>query len=79
MRWTYPILDVHEAALRAERAEKRGAWHIVVQQSLYCFERAQNAEDSQAIRFFALKLSSAYLAMEMSEKAVFYKQLASPF
>ncbi len=76
MHWNYPILDVHEATLQAERAEKQGHWHIVIQQSLYCLERAQQAEDQQAIRFFAMKVSAAYLAVEMTEKAVFYKQLA---
>jgi hypothetical protein len=77
MHWTYPILDVQEASLRAERAEKRGAWHVVVQQSLYCLERSQHANDSQAIRFFACKLGAAYQAMTMIEKALFYNRLAS--
>lgn len=76
MHWHYPIYDVHVANLRAERAEKRGHWHIFIQQSLYCLERSQNAEDNQAVRFFAYKLSTAYLAMKMFEKAMFYSQLA---
>ncbi|MGL4609421.1 MAG: hypothetical protein ACRCYY_07015 [Trueperaceae bacterium] len=77
MHWHYPIYDVHEASLRAERAEKTGAWHIVVQQSLYCLERSQHAQDTQAVRFFATRLSSAYIAMNMLEKAVAYTQLSS--
>jgi hypothetical protein len=76
MQWRYPIQDVHEASLRAERAEKLGAWHIVAQQCLYCLERAQQAQDHQAIRFFATKLSNAYHAMKLFEKATFYNQLA---
>ncbi len=76
MRWTYPIADVHEASLLAERAEKRGHWHIVIQQSLYCLERSQLAYDYQAIRFFASRLSTAYGAMKMVEKSSFYNQLA---
>lgn len=77
MRWRYPIKDVHEASLSAEHAEKAGRWHIVVQQCLYCLERSQSAEDNQAIRFFAQKLSCAYVAMNMLEKAAFYSQLAT--
>jgi hypothetical protein len=76
MQWRYPIQDVHEASLRAERAEKLGAWHIVVQQCLYCLERSQQAQDHQAIHFFATKLSNAYRAMKLFEKATFYNQLA---
>jgi hypothetical protein len=76
MRWTYPILDVHEATLRAERAEQGGQWHVVVQQSLYCLERSQKAEDNQAIRFFANRLVNAYQAMKMFEKATAYNRLA---
>jgi hypothetical protein len=76
MQWNYPIQDVHEASLRAERAEKQGFWHVVVQQSLYCLERSQLAQDNQAIRFFASRLSDAYRAMKMFEKAMFYSQLA---
>jgi hypothetical protein len=76
MRWFYPLQDVHEANLLAEQAEKNGLWHIVVQQRLYCLERSQAAQDPLAIRFFAHKLSTAYAAMKMFEKAAFYKQLA---
>jgi hypothetical protein len=76
MQWHYPIQDVHEASIRAESAEKRGHWHIVIQQSLYCLERSQHAQDHQAIRFFAYRLSTAYCAMHMLEKAMFYRQLA---
>jgi hypothetical protein len=76
MRWHYPIYDIYEAHLRAERAETLGWWHVVVQQSLYCLERSQNAQDSQAIRFFATKLSHAYRAMHMPQKATFYTHLA---
>jgi hypothetical protein len=76
MHWFYPLQDIHEANLLAERAEGIGCWHIVVQQRLYCLERSQTAQDPLAIRFFAHKLSTAYLAMKMFEKAVFYKQLA---
>jgi hypothetical protein len=76
MQWFYPIQDIHEANLRAEKAEKGGSWHVVVQQSLYCLERSQRAQDPLAIRFFAYKLSLAYAAMKMVEKAGFYRQLA---
>jgi hypothetical protein len=76
MQWRYPILDVHQASIRAERAEKSGSWHVAVQQNLYCLERSQQAQDNQAIRFFACRLSSAYLAMRMLEKAVYYSHLA---
>ncbi len=76
MQWFYPLQDVHEANLRAEQAEKTGAWHIVVQQRLYGLERSQAAQDPLAIRFFAHKLSTAYLVMKMVEKANFYRQLA---
>lgn len=77
MQWRYPIKDVHEASLSAEHAEKAGRWHIVAQQCLYCLERSQHAEDNQAVRFFAQKLSCAYAAMNMLEKAAFYSQLAT--
>jgi hypothetical protein len=77
MHWHYPIGDVLEANLRAERAEQQGWWHIVIQQRLYCLERAQQAQDKQAICFFADKLSKAYHAMKMIEKAMFYSQLAT--
>lgn len=76
MQWFYPLQDIHEANLLAEQAEKTGAWHIVAQQRLYCLERSQAAQDPLAIRFFAHKLSTAYSAMKMVEKAVFYRQLA---
>jgi hypothetical protein len=76
MQWSYPILDVHQASIRAERAEKSGSWHIAVQLNLYCLERSQQAEDGQAIRFFAFRLSTAYLSMRMLEKAVYYSHLA---
>jgi hypothetical protein len=76
MQWFYPLQDVHKANLRAEQAEQNGLWHVVVQQRLYCLERSQKAQDPLAVRFFAQKLSMAYLAMKMSEKALFYKQLA---
>jgi hypothetical protein len=76
MQWTYPIFDVHEASVRAERAEKSGFWHVAVQQNLYCLERSQRAEDNQAVRFFAYRLSTAYLAMKMFEKAMYYSQLS---
>jgi hypothetical protein len=79
VQWTYPIHDVHEASIRAERAEKSGFWHVAVQQNLYCLERSQNAQDHQAIRFFAWRLSNAYQAMKMSEKAALYLQLSSLF
>jgi hypothetical protein len=77
MHWNYPIKDVHEANLNAESAEKAGRWHVVVQQCMYCLERSQHAQDNQAIRFFAQKLSCAYIAMNMLEKAAFYSQLAT--
>jgi hypothetical protein len=76
MQWFYPLQDLHEANIRAERAEKSGSWHVVVQQRLYCLERSQSAQDRLAICFFASKLSAAYLAMKMGDKAAFYKRLA---
>lgn len=76
MQWFYPLRDIYEANIRAERAEKTGSWHVVVQQRLYCLERSQKAQDPLAIRFFAHKLSLAYSAMKMVEKAGFYRQLA---
>lgn len=76
MQWCYPLQDIHEANILAERAEKNGSWHVVVQQALYCLERSQAAQDLLAIRFFASKLSAAYLAMKIVDKAAFYKRLA---
>lgn len=75
MSWRDPITEVRQAHMRATLAERASQWHLVVQHYHYCFERAEEARDERALRFFAAKLACAYDKMAMPHKATFYRNL----
>jgi hypothetical protein len=75
MSWRQPIIEVRQAHLRATLAEHAGSWHVVAQHYHYCLERAHEAKDERAIRFFASKLSLAYEKMGLPLKADYYRHL----
>lgn len=76
MSWSHPIQSVRFAHMRAANAEAQRHWHVAVQHYLYCFEKAHQAQDARAIRFFAAKLAVAYKAMGMRSKASYYAAVA---
>jgi hypothetical protein len=69
------IVEVRQAYWRALGAEQTLNWHVAVQHYLYCLERARDAGDERAVRFFAARLSAAYGNMHMRHKATAYRQL----
>ena len=75
MSWRDPIIEVRQAHIRAVVAEHASQWHLMAQHYLYCLERATEADDARAIRFFAAKLSVAYAKMDMPHKATYYRNL----
>lgn len=76
MSWSNLRYTVKEAQLKALEAERTGMWHLVVQQYIYCLKYAHKVGNKEAIKFFAAKLSRAYTAMDMHEKASYYSTLA---
>ncbi len=75
MSWYSSISDVRQAYFRAFAAEHAAKWHLAVQHYLYCLEKANEASDYRAMKFFAAKLSLAYSQMRMLEKAEYYRRL----
>lgn len=76
MAWQQSIHDVRRAHLRASQAELSREWHMATHHYLYCLEQSQVACDLRAERFFAGKLSHAYRAMGLANKASYYRSLA---
>lgn len=76
MAWQQSISEVRRAHLRASKAELSREWHMATHHYLYCYEQSRVARDLRAIRYFAGKLSQAYRAMGLANKASYYRSLA---
>lgn len=76
MAWQDEVHEVRHAHVRASYAEYAQEWHLAVKHYLFCFERALDARDDRAIRFFAAKLTQAYQAMGLVRKAGYFRSIA---
>ena len=70
------IVSLRMSHCRAEQAVRTAQYHLAVLHYRCCLEAAENREDCQAIRFFALKLASCYEQMHLREKALQFRALA---
>ncbi|ADY26885.1 hypothetical protein Deipr_1752 [Deinococcus proteolyticus MRP] len=70
------IVSIRLSHCRAERAASEGQYHLAALHYRNCLEAAERREDSQAVRFFALRLAHCYTSMGLSAKAQAFADLA---